>query len=141
MKPKILVVTTCGARKHNEPKPAWQLYKSPRIRAVYNRRNGHEMCILTTKHGLFDAEEIIEPYEETLTKQKARELIPQMVDKIEGYDYVVYFKGGAGKEYFNLMRKVCRRAGKTLISFGYKYMGGVNELPTVIKLVETRRVG
>ena len=99
------------------------------------------MCILSTKHGLVDAEKVIEPYEEVLTTQRARELIPQMVKKIEGYDCIVYYGGGAGKEYFNLMRKACRRAGKTLISFGYKYMGGINELPTVIKLVETRRVG
>ena len=52
VKPKILVVTTCGAKKHNTPRPAWQLYKSPRIRAVHNRRNGHDMCILSTKYGL-----------------------------------------------------------------------------------------
>lgn len=61
VKPKILVVTTCGAKKHNTPRPAWQLYKSPRIRAAHNRRNGHDMCILSTKYGLVDAEEVIEP--------------------------------------------------------------------------------
>ena len=94
------------------------------------------MCILSTKHGLVDAEKVIEPYEEVLTTQRARELIPQMVKKIEGYDCNVYYGGGAGKEYFNLMRKACRRAGKTLISFGYKYMGGINELPYVLQLVE-----
>lgn len=135
-KPKILVVTTCGARKHNEPKPAWQLYKSPRIRAVYSRRNGHDMCILSTKYGLVDAEKVIEPYEETLTKHRMTELIPQMVEKISGYDYIVYYRGGAGREYFNLMREACRRAGKTLVSFGYKFMGDVNELSNVLRLVE-----
>lgn len=136
MRPIILVVTTCGARKHNEPKPAWQLYKSPRIRAVYNRKNRHDMCILSTKYGLVDAETTIEPYEETLTEQKAAQLICQMVEKINGYDCIMYYKGGAGKAHFNLMREACERARKTLVSFGYKYMGGINELPNVLQLVE-----
>lgn len=136
MRPEILVVTCCGARKHNEPKPAWQLYKSPRIRAVYNRRNGHDMCILSTKYGLVDADEVIEPYEETLTKQKTNELIPQIVEKIQSHDCVVYYRGGAGREYFNCIREACERAGKTLISFGCKYMGDINLLPKVIQLIE-----
>lgn len=59
-----------------------------------------------------------------------------MAEKIEGYDYVVYFKGGAGREYFNLIREACELAGKTLVSFGYKYMGDINELPNVLKIVE-----
>lgn len=136
VRPRILVITTCGARKHSEPKPAWQLYKSPRIRAVYNRRNGHDMCILSTKYGLVDAEKVIEPYEETLTEQKAEQLIPQMVKKINGYNYVVYFKGGAGKEYFNLMREACEHAGRTLVSFGYRFMGDIDELPNILQLIE-----
>jgi hypothetical protein len=136
MKPKILVVTTCGARKHTEPKVAWRLYKSPRIQAVYNRKDGHEMCILSTKYGLVDAETVIEPYEEVLTKGKAKELIPQMVKKIEGYDCVVYYRGGAGKEYFNCMKEACKIARRTLVSFGYKFMGGINELPKILQLVE-----
>ena len=140
MKRKILVVTSCGARKHNTPKPAWQLYKSPRIRAVYNRRNGHDMCILSTKYGLVEAEKVIEPYGETLTKQKANELISQTAAKIKDYDYVVYFRGGAGKEYFDCMREACKRAGRTLVSLGYKYMGDINELPNVLKLVEQEKL-
>ena len=59
-----------------------------------------------------------------------------MVKKIEVYDYVVYFKGGAGKEYFNCMREACKRAGITLVSLGYRFMGGISELPNVLKLVE-----
>lgn len=136
MKSKILVVTTCGARKYNEPMSAWQLYKSPRIRAVYNRRNDHDMCILSTKYGLVDAEKVIEPYEETLTQQRVKELIPQMVKKIKGYDYIIYFKGGAGKEYFNLIKEACKLAGKKLVSLGYKYMGDINEMSNVLQLVQ-----
>jgi len=71
---KILMVTTCGARKHSEPKPAWKLYKSSRIRAVYNRRMGHDMCILSTKYGLVEADAVIEPYEAVMTEQIAKEL-------------------------------------------------------------------
>ena len=137
---KILVVTACGARKHNEPKPAWQLYKSSRVRAVYNRRMGHDMCILSTRFGLVEADRVIEPYEETLTREKAEALIPQIVQKIKGYDCVVYFRGGAGKEYFNTMKEACYCAGKNLISLGYKFMGGISELPKLIRLVERRKI-
>ena len=45
-------------------------------------------------------------------------------------------KGGAGKEYFNLMKEACRRVGKALVSFGYKYMGDIDKLPNVLQLVE-----
>jgi hypothetical protein len=135
-KPKILVVTTCGARKKNEPKPAWQLYRSPRVRAVYNRRLDHDFCILSTKYGLVEADVNIEPYEEVLTEQRVRELVPQMVKVIKGYDSVVYFRGGAGKQYFNCIKQACKHAGKALISLGYKYMGGINELPKVLEMVE-----
>ena len=47
-----------------------------------------------------------------------------MVEKIKSYDCVVYFRGGSGKEYFNLMREACEHAGKTPVSFGYRFMGG-----------------
>lgn len=99
------------------------------------------MCILSTKYGLVDAEKVIEPYEETLTEQKARELIPQMIEKINGYDCIVYYRGGAGKEYFNLMREACERAGKTLVSFGYKYMGEISALRYLLQLLEREEFG
>lgn len=33
---KICIVTACGNKKHEIAKPAWKIYKSPRIKAVYN---------------------------------------------------------------------------------------------------------
>ena len=59
-----------------------------------------------------------------------------MAEKIKGYDFIVYYRGGAGREYFNLMREACKRAGKTLVYFGYKYMGDINELSNLLELVE-----
>ena len=73
---------------------------------------------------------------ETLTKQKTNELIPQIIEKIKDYDCIVYYRGGAGREYFNLMREACRRAGKTLVSFGYRFMGDINELPNVLSIAK-----
>jgi hypothetical protein len=135
---KILIVTACGKRKDTVPQPAWKLYKSPRIRAVYNRRNGHDMAILSSKYGLVYADEIIEPYEEVLTKQRTKELLPQVSLRIKNYDCVLYYRGGAGKEYFNLIKAACEQADKTLILFGYKNLGDINEIPTAIDLVEQK---
>ena len=44
---KISIVTACGNKKQEIPLPAWQLYASPRIKAVYN---GREKVNKTRKH-------------------------------------------------------------------------------------------
>jgi hypothetical protein len=137
---KILIVTACGKRKDNIPQPAWKLYKSPRIRAVYNRRNGHDMAILSSKYGLIDAEKVIQPYEEVLTKERADELLPQVIEKIQNYDYVLYYRGGAGKEYFKLIKEACEDRDKVLISVGYKNLGDIQMIPYVIQQTEKDNV-
>jgi len=133
---KILVVTACGKRKDTSPQPAWKLYKSPRIRAVYNRRNGHDMAILSSKYGLIKAEEIIEPYEEVLTEQRVKELIPQISMAIQKYDIIIYYRGCAGKEYFTLIMDACENAGKPFFSVGYKNLGDINILPEIFQRIE-----
>ena len=133
---KILIVTACGKRKDTSLQPAWKLYKSPRIRAVYNRRNGHDMAILSSKYGLVKAEKVIEPYEEVLTKQRVEELLPQVVEGIRYYDAVVYFRGGAGKEYRNLINEACEKAGKKFACCGYKNLGDVNKIPQLLECVD-----
>jgi hypothetical protein len=114
---KILIVTACGKRKDSVAQPAWKLYKSPRIRAVYNRRDGNDMAILSSKYGLIDAEEVLEPYEKVLTKERADELLPQVIEEIQNYDSVLYYRGGAGKEYFDLIKEACIRSKKRIRFF------------------------
>jgi len=138
---QILVVTACGAKKNSQPMMAHQLYKSSRITAVYNRRSGCDMAILSAEYGLIGAEEVIAPYERVMDEKRAQELVPSVAERIELYDFVVFFKGGARKAYLLCLKNSCRRVRKTLVTLGYANMGGINDLPEAINLVKTGKFG
>jgi len=135
-KPRILVVTACGRKKHDKPMPAWKLYKSPRIKAVYNRSQGCDFAILSAKYGLVEADRIITPYEQVMTKERAEELLEQVTAKVEKYDYVIYYRGGARKEYLECIQEACRSTKRTLLVLGYANLGGINDLQKMIGLLE-----
>jgi hypothetical protein len=78
------------------------------------------------------------PYEEVLTKERADELLPQVIEKIQDYDSVLFYRGGAGKEYFNLIKTACDFAGKTLTSLGYRNLGDINHISRLLDLVEQK---
>jgi len=132
---RILVSTACGAKKHHSPLPAYRLYKSSRIRAVYNRRNGLDMCILSAEYGLVDAQRIIKPYERVMDDKRAEELVSGVAQKLQTYDCVIFFKGGARKHYLSCIQAACDKAGKPLVTLGYANMGGINDLPKVINSI------
>ena len=136
---KVLIVTACGAKKNAKPMPAYKLYKSSRIKAVYNRRCGSDMCILSAEYGLVDVHKTIKPYERVMDDRRAEELVPSIAKKLQGYDCVIFFKGGARKSYFSCIRAACDKAGKTLLTLGYANMGGINDLPKVTDLVKQAR--
>ena len=133
---KVLIVTACGAKKNPGPMPAYRLYKSSRIKAVYNRRCGSDMCILSAEYGLVNAHKTIKPYERVMDEQRAEELVPSVTKKLKNYDCVIFFKGGAREAYLSCIKAACRRAGKTLVTLGYANMGGINDLPQVIEFAE-----
>lgn len=100
---------------------------------MYNRRNEHDMAILGSKYGLVKTEQIIESYEETLTELRAKELVPQVGHRLQKYDCVLYYRGGAGKEYSNLIRKACEEYGKVLKLAGYGNLGDIERIPCIIQ--------
>lgn len=130
---KILIVTGCGVSKHSEPMEAYKLYKSSRIKAVYNRKQGCDMCILSAKYGLVDAEKVIGPYEKVMDEKRASELMPSILEKISKYDYVILFKGGTKQIYQKCIENACKIAEKPLIQFGYAHMGEINKLTSIIE--------
>ncbi len=132
---KVLVVTACGAKKNSQSLQAYKLYKSTRIKAVYNRRGSCDMSILSAKYGLVDAHEVIEPYEQVINEERAKELVPTVALKLKDYDYVVFFKGGARRAYLSYMRSACESARKNLVTLGYANMGGINDLPQVLEFL------
>ena len=129
-------MTACGAKKNSEPKLAYKLYKSARIKAVYNRRSGCDMGILSAEYGLVRAHEVIEPYERLMDEKRAEELASSVSENLQSYDCIIFFKGGARKSYFSCINAACDKARKTLVTLGFANMGGINDLPKVIELAK-----
>jgi len=94
------------------------------------------MAILSARYGLVLSDEVKQPYKQIMSSDRAKELAPQIAEKLRQYDYVIYFKAGARKEYLECMKAACGLAKKTLIALGYSNMGGINEIPKVIELVQ-----
>lgn len=130
---KVAVVTACSKNMDPFRRPAIQSYKSARIKAVYNRRLDHDMFIMSGKYNLIRFNEEIERYKDIMDDEKAKKFAPIVAKKLANYDVVVYFRGGARKSYLKCIRVACEIADKTLITLGYAHMGGINDLPKVIR--------
>ena len=130
---KICIVTACGNTKQDKPMRAWQLYTSPRIKAVYNRRMDKDMYILSAEHGLLFSEKVVGPYNRVMDGPRAEELVPQLVPIVAKYDTVIYFKAGARGIYKQCLEMACKKADKKMISFGYNLMGGINDLQDIVR--------
>ena len=133
-KMKIALVTACGGSKVNYPTKAYQLYKSPRIKAVYHRKDGCDMFILSAKHNLISTEKVIAPYDETMTYEKAKRFIPIISKKLKGnsYDWIIFYRAGSRKEYNHCIQLACKEAKVNFISFGYGFMAEINEIDKVL---------
>ena len=137
---KVSVITACGNKKNDIPLPAWQLYKSARIKAVYNRKGKYDMYILSAEHGLVPAEKVIAPYNRIMDEKRAEELIPKLKEQIKNYEVIVFFKAGARAIYEKCIAKACEESGVKLISFGSRSMQGINELESKIRLAEDGKI-
>ena len=134
---KVSVVTACGNKKETIPLPAWQLYKSPRIKAVYNRKGDNDMFILSAEHGLIPAEKVTSPYNRLMDERRCNELIPKIKEIVKNYDTIIFFRAGARSLYEQCLAKACDESGVNLISFGHGFMAGINDLPK--KIQEAKR--
>ena len=47
--------------------------------------------------------------------------------KLENYDCIIFFKGGARKAYLHCIKNAAQKAGKPLVTLGYANMGGIND--------------
>lgn len=128
----IVLVTACGRTKENKALPAWKLYRSPRIRHLKRKANslGIDLYILSAKYGLVYSEEVIYPYDVIMDEKKIYELIPIVQKQIEKINpnKVIYYKGGARREYLECIKEACLRANIKFVSFGYKNLGEVGRL-------------
>ncbi len=127
---KVALITACGGKKEEKPTAAGKLYKSARIRHLYRRSKelGVPFFILSAKYGLIGGDEIIEPYEAVMDRKRCRELKEQIVKVLKEFDAVVYFRGGARREYYECLKEASEEAGVEFLSFGTGNMGGIKEL-------------
>jgi diphthamide synthase (EF-2-diphthine--ammonia ligase) len=134
---RIVLVTGCGKKKEDKPQVAGLLYKSSRIRHLYRRSKelGIPFYILSAKYGLVDSNDVIEPYDQIMTKERINELKSQVSGILRNFDVVIFFKGGVRKEYRTLIEMVCDELGIELIEFGYGNMGDIRKLDEILKSV------
>jgi hypothetical protein len=130
---KVLLATACGAKKNKGKMPAIDLYKSSRIKAVYNRRDGADFAVLSAKYGLINPDSIIKDYEQILDSKSMKKLIPQVIEFINNYDLIIFFKGGSREEYRELVKIAANATNKPLILIGNRNqedIGKIEELLT-----------
>ncbi len=140
MKGKIVLITACGNKKEDKPTKAGRLYKSSRIRHLYKK--SHELripfYILSAKYGLVNGNEIIQPYNQIMNEGQCEKLKNQIEKVLENFDIIIYYKGGARKEYYNCLENITRKLNKKFISFGYGNMGDIRKLEDIINALSKR---
>ena len=94
------------------------------------------MAILSAKYGLVDSESLIKDYNEVMDLERAKVLLPRVIEYLKKYDVIVYFKAGARSEYTELIEKASIYANCSLISFGSGIMAGVNKIPEAIRAIK-----
>lgn len=77
----ISVVTNCTAKKLDRPAPARELYLGPSVRRTAKavdeaRRAGARVAlyIISARHGLLREDQVVEPYDETLSGRRRDEV-------------------------------------------------------------------
>jgi len=134
---KVALITACGGKKEEKPAVAGRLYKSARIRHLYRRSKELKVpfFVLSAKYGLVRGDQVIEPYEAVMDSKRCRELKRQIVEVLKAFDAIVYFKGGARKDYYECLREAAEEAGVEFYSFGRGNMGEIGKLEEVLREV------
>lgn len=134
MKEKIVLIAACGNKKEDKPNKAGKLYKSSRIRHLYKRSKELNIpfYILSARYGLVSCDEIIAPYNQIMNKEQCEKLKVQIEKVLENFDLIIYYKGGARKEYYDCLEKLAKKLNKKFISFGYGNMGDIGKLEDII---------
>ncbi|NPA41993.1 MAG: hypothetical protein GXO18_06940 [Aquificae bacterium] len=130
-----VLITACGSKKESKPCTAGRLYKSSRVRFLHRKAKELNLpfYILSAKYGLISGEEVIEPYDKVMTDKACRELENQIKAVLSKYDTIIFYKGGARREYYNCIKRIADSLGKRFISFGYANMGDIGKLKSILE--------
>lgn len=123
-----LVLMACSAKKASGPAPAFELYQGvmyQTFRARVKRLARPEIVILSAMHGFVQADAILAPYEQRMTKPRACEMLADLPRFMQGVRWPegitqVYLAGG--KEYRAVMR-VAVAALYPMVGFAECYGG------------------
>ncbi len=130
-------MTACGRSKEGRPLPAWRLYRSSRIRYLKRVADsvGVDYAILSAEYGLVPADEMIAPYERVMDESRCSEMLPSLVETLRkmGVGTVVFYRGGARREYHDCIKRATERAGIELISIGYANMGDIGKVKVILE--------
>ena len=129
---KILLATACGAKKNKGKMPAISLYKSSRIKAVYNKRDGADFAVLSAKYGLLYPDKLIKDYEQVLDSKGIKKLLPQVTEFIKNYELIVFFKGGSREEYRELIKQASEAINKPLILIGNRNQEDIGKIEELL---------
>jgi hypothetical protein len=103
-----LVLISCAKAKLSRSAPARELYCSPafRLKREIAERQGTPWLILSAKHGIVRPDQIIEPYDETLTsagvavrREWARRVLPILLPLASTYERLVCLAGHRYMEF------------------------------------------
>ncbi len=131
---KIVLITACGNKKENRPMEAGKIYKSPRIRYLYRKSKELNVpfFILSGGYGLIEGNEVIEPYNAVMTKDKCKGFKEEIKKKLKNFDIVIYYRGGARREYLDCILEVISELNKKFVVFGFKNMGDIGKLEEIV---------
>ena len=129
---KILLATACGGKKNKGRMAAIDLYKSSRIKAVYNRRGVADFAVLSAKYVLIRPDKILKDYEQVLDPKGAKKILPQLIDFIRPYDLVIFFKGGSRQEYREVITEASNAINKLLILIGNRNQEDIGKLEELV---------
>lgn len=112
-----LVLVSCTKAKLRRPARASDLYCSPgfRMKKAIVANAGADWLILSAKHGVVRPDDVIEPYDETLTnagvahrKSWSRRVLGDLLPIAKGHGKVICF---AGRSYTEFLTPALRDAG------------------------------
>ncbi len=134
---KTVLITACGNRKESKPTVAGRLYKSSRIRYLYRKSKELNIpfYILSAKYGLVNGDEVIEPYNQIMDEKQCLKLEGKIEEVLKDFEIIIYYRGGARKEYHDCLEKVARKLNKKFISFGYGNMGDIKRLEGIVNVL------
>ena len=91
-------------------------------------------AILSARYGIVDSDEIIPPYEEIMTSERCENLLPQIVAKLRNFNpaVIVFYRGGARREYLDCLKKAANALGIRVIEVGYANMGDIRRVEAII---------